>query len=65
VPHHISTAIPSYRLRMAHDSLKSYWGSSIRECRFNWPLLKGIVEECHMYDRDRFYKSIPAHRQGL
>lgn len=64
VPHHISTAIPSYRLRMAHDSLKANWGEYVRECRFDWPLMKEIVEECHLYDRDRIYQSFKAHHQG-
>jgi omega-6 fatty acid desaturase (delta-12 desaturase) len=61
VPHHISTAIPSYRLRTAHKSLKENWGDRVRECRFSWSLMKSIVQECHLYDRDRIYQSFRTH----
>ncbi|MGK7873045.1 MAG: fatty acid desaturase, partial [Xenococcaceae cyanobacterium] len=32
VPHHISTGIPSYNLRKAHQSLKENWGEYLYEC---------------------------------
>ena len=61
VPHHISTAIPSYRLRLAHQSLRENWGEYLQECKFSWPLMKSIVEECHLYDCDRLYRSFRTH----
>ncbi|MGB8698723.1 MAG: fatty acid desaturase [Thermosynechococcaceae cyanobacterium] len=64
IPHHISTAIPSYRLRLAHQSLKANWGGYLQECRFSWALMKTIVQTCHIYDRDRNYKSCKDHLQG-
>ncbi|HEY9827842.1 MAG TPA: fatty acid desaturase [Stenomitos sp.] len=64
IPHHISTAIPSYRLRTAHKSLKGNWGSYVRECTFNWSLMKQIVQECHLYDSDRIYRSFRTHHQN-
>jgi len=50
VPHHISTAIPSYNLRMAHESLRQNWGEYLTESQFSWSLMKEIVTECHLYD---------------
>ncbi|MDV3347407.1 fatty acid desaturase [Leptothoe sp. ISB3NOV94-8A] len=38
IPHHISTAIPHYHLRMAHTSLKRNWGEYMRESEFSWHL---------------------------
>ncbi len=62
VPHHISTAIPSYNLRLAHSSLKQNWGGSLRECRFSWSLLKHIVDQCHLYDDvESSYLSFPDY----
>lgn len=57
VPHHISVAIPSYNLRMAHASLKQNWGSYIPESKFSWPLMKQIVEQCHIYHPEKFYQT--------
>ncbi|MDX2228100.1 MAG: fatty acid desaturase [Leptolyngbyaceae cyanobacterium bins.349] len=50
IPHHISTAIPSYNLRMAHTSLKQNWGEYLTESEFSWALIKEIVTDCHLYD---------------
>ena len=58
VPHHISTAIPSYNLRLAYGSLKENWGSYLHdECRFSWSLVKEITDQCHLYAIDSGYKS--------
>lgn len=57
VPHHISTAIPFYNLRLAHRSLKENWGEYIRECQFSWSLMNQIADQCHLYDPDACYKS--------
>jgi omega-6 fatty acid desaturase (delta-12 desaturase) len=57
VPHHLSTAIPSYRLRMAHKSLRENWGSYLYETEFSWALMREITDRCHLYDADRCYQS--------
>jgi len=57
VPHHLSTAIPSYNLRMAHNSLRQNWGSYLRESRFSWQLMKEITDQCHLYEPQNFYQS--------
>lgn len=57
VPHHISVAIPSYNLRMAHASLKQNWGNYIQETQFSWALMKEIVEKCHLYHPEKAYIS--------
>ena len=55
IPHHLSTAIPSYNLRSAHQSLRENWGSYLYECRFSWSLMKTITDECHLYDAEKGY----------
>ncbi|HEY9876311.1 MAG TPA: fatty acid desaturase, partial [Candidatus Obscuribacterales bacterium] len=57
IPHHISTAIPSYNLRQAHRSLKENWGSYVTERRFSWSLMKKITDQCHLYNSDDCYQS--------
>lgn len=65
VPHHLSTAIPSYNLRMAHRSLQENWGSYLYESRFSWALMKQITDQCHIYHPERCYQSFKEfHRQG-
>lgn len=65
VPHHLSTAIPSYNLRMAHRSLQENWGSYLYESRFSWALMKQITDQCHIYHPERCYQSFQEfHRQG-
>jgi omega-6 fatty acid desaturase (delta-12 desaturase) len=61
VPHHVSTAIPSYNLRMAHRSLKETWGDYVYERQFNWALMKEISEQCHLYHPERAYQSFQEH----
>jgi acyl-lipid omega-6 desaturase (Delta-12 desaturase) len=55
IPHHLSTAIPSYNLRAAHQSLRENWGPYLYECRFSWSLMKTITNECHLYDAEKGY----------
>jgi omega-6 fatty acid desaturase (delta-12 desaturase) len=62
VPHHISTAIPSYNLRAAHQALKAQWGDVIRECRFSWALMRQIADHCHLYEPERNYQSFREYR---
>ncbi|MBF2004601.1 fatty acid desaturase [Chlorogloeopsis fritschii PCC 6912] len=58
VPHHISTAIPSYNLRLAHRSLKENWGNYLYpECRFSWSLITKITDKCHLYTTNVGYQS--------
>lgn len=64
VPHHISTAIPSYNLRMAHRSLKENWGGYVRECRFSLSLMKEIVEVCHLYHPEQYYQSFQNYHSA-
>ncbi len=61
IPHHISTAIPSYNLRLAHRSLQQNWGVYLRECRFSWSLIKRITDQCHLYSSNRGYWSFKDH----
>lgn len=56
VPHHVSVAIPSYNLRMAHASLMENWGNVMQERQFSWSLMKEIVEECHLYHPEEAYQ---------
>ncbi|KAJ7552407.1 hypothetical protein O6H91_06G054400 [Diphasiastrum complanatum] len=57
IPHHISQKIPSYNLRMAHNSLQQNWGKYLNEAKWNWRLMKTIMTECHIYDTEHNYAS--------
>lgn len=59
IPHHISTAIPWYNLRTAHQSLKENWGEYLMEKRFSWSLMQEITEQCHLYDAKDYYRKFP------
>ncbi|HEY9834364.1 MAG TPA: fatty acid desaturase [Stenomitos sp.] len=65
IPHHISTAIPSYNLRLAHSVLKEKWGDKLYECRFSWPLMKKITDECHLHRADNYYQSFKDYQAKL
>ncbi|WP_017305330.1 fatty acid desaturase [Spirulina subsalsa] len=56
VPHHLSVAIPSYNLRLAHESLTTHWGSAIKTRQFSWELMDTISRQCHLYDPDKGYR---------
>jgi omega-6 fatty acid desaturase (delta-12 desaturase) len=62
IPHHLSTAIPSYNLRLAHRSLQENWGEYLHECRFNWELMNKIASQCHLYEADSMYQSFQEHQ---
>ncbi|MDJ0707760.1 MAG: fatty acid desaturase [Leptolyngbyaceae cyanobacterium MO_188.B28] len=64
VPHHISTGIPSYNLRKAHQSLRRNWGSHLQETRFSWALMKQIVERCHLYHPHFAYQSFKSAKSN-
>jgi acyl-lipid omega-6 desaturase (Delta-12 desaturase) len=57
IPHHLSTAIPSYNLRLAHSSLVKIWGTKLRNYRFSWGLMKEITDQCHLYHPKEAYQS--------
>lgn len=62
VPHHVSVGIPSYNLRLAHESLRENWGSYMQETQFSWTLLKDIVDQCHLYHPDLAYQSFRQNK---
>ena len=62
IPHHVSTAIPSYNLRAAHASLKDRWSDSMIECDFNWDLMKQVVGKCHIFHPERAYQPFSEMR---
>lgn len=63
IPHHVSTAIPAYNLRMAHNRLKEVWGDEMRECEFSWSLMKQITDKCHLYHPEYAYQSFQEYEQ--
>ena len=63
IPHHLSTAIPSYNLRAAHQSLQENWGPYLYECRFSWSLMKTITDECHLYDAKKGYLTFKDYKR--
>lgn len=64
VPHHISTAIPSYNLRLAYRSLQQNWGNFLhQESQFSWALLKQITDQCHLYEPEDCYQSFRQYHQ--
>lgn len=62
VPHHLSTAIPSYNLRLAHQALHAHWGEYLIECEFSWSLMQQITEQCHLYDLETGYQPIAKNK---
>ena len=56
IPHHLSSAIPHYNLRKAHQSLRENWGEYLKECDFSWAFFRQIgslnlydpVAECYL-----------------
>lgn len=65
VPHHISVAIPSYNLRLAHKSLKQNWAPYIQERQFSWALMKDIVDQCHLYHPNQAYQAFKDLKHDL
>jgi acyl-lipid omega-6 desaturase (Delta-12 desaturase) len=63
IPHHISTAIPSYNLRKAHRFLKSVWGDRLVERQFNLALMQEVTK-CHLYHPERNYQTFEEYRQS-
>ncbi|KAA3605688.1 MAG: fatty acid desaturase [Planctomycetota bacterium] len=50
IPHHVSSAIPYYHLRRAHQVLKDRWPEYIHETRFSFSYLFDILKRCHLYE---------------
>jgi omega-6 fatty acid desaturase (delta-12 desaturase) len=65
IPHHVSTAIPSYNLRLAHASLEEQWGDRLKQRRFSWGLLKEVITQCHIFDPETAYQPIKVIKQRL
>jgi omega-6 fatty acid desaturase (delta-12 desaturase) len=57
IPHHISTGIPWYNLRKAHQSIKENWGDYIYETKLTVSLMKRIADRCHLYDAEKNYRT--------
>lgn len=55
IPHHVNSKIPWYNLRAANESLRKNWGQYMTEGDFNWRMLKNIITECHIYDKEKNY----------
>lgn len=65
IPHHISTAIPSYKLWQAYRSLQQNWGAYLHpESNFSWSLMREITSRCHIYDADNCYQSCQEYHLG-
>ena len=65
IPHHISTAIPSYNLRQAYRILQQNWGNYLYpESRFSWALMQQITSKCHLYEPENCYQSFAQYHQA-
>jgi len=66
IPHHVTTAIPHYRLRLAYDSIKKNWGPYLHECEFSGELMWNILTNCHIHDDEtRLYKTFSTVLKSL
>jgi omega-6 fatty acid desaturase (delta-12 desaturase) len=63
IPHHVSTAIPFYNLRIAHQNIKQNWGEYVQERQFSWNLMQEITDRCHLHHPDVCYQSFSEHRK--
>ena len=36
----------------------------LTECTFNWRMIKGIVTECHVYDKENNYKPFDFEKES-
>lgn len=63
IPHHLTTAIPWYNLRLAHASLEENWGEYIHKREFSWSLIREISEKCHLYHQENNYQIAPEYRK--
>jgi omega-6 fatty acid desaturase (delta-12 desaturase) len=63
IPHHISTAIPYYNLRKAHQALRENWAEYMHETEFSWDLMKHITTRCHLQE-DGFYRTFDSSKES-
>jgi omega-6 fatty acid desaturase (delta-12 desaturase) len=63
VPHHLSTAIPYYNLRLAHASLRQNWGDYLYERQFSMSLLEEVTDQCHLYHPQTYYQSFTDYHK--
>jgi omega-6 fatty acid desaturase (delta-12 desaturase) len=58
IPHHVSTAVPSYNLRNAYQSLKVKYGDIMPEHDLTLNHIVKVLDNCKLYDmdEDRFVK---------
>ncbi|BAU65029.1 fatty acid desaturase [Stanieria sp. NIES-3757] len=64
IPHHLSSGIPWYNLRQAHQSLKENWGDYLYESEFSWSLIKKVAEQCHLYDKQNNYRTFKTYHHS-
>ena len=65
IPHHLTTAIPWYNLRMAHASLVENWGEYLYpDCTFNWELIQKVTRVCHLHEDENNYQSVEQYRSS-
>eukprot|EP00850_Spirogloea_muscicola_P022695 SM000307S11692 [mRNA] locus=s307:122199:124852:- [translate_table: standard] len=53
IPHHLSTKIPSYNLRLAYDAIEKNWNKYLNKATFGLPLMSTIVNQCNLFDPDK------------
>jgi len=53
--HHVSPTIPYFNLPKAQEALKEAYPGMIREKKFSFKILWGIVTKCHFYDPQTGY----------
>ncbi|MDX2270526.1 MAG: fatty acid desaturase [Cyanobacteriota bacterium] len=63
IPHHLSTAIPSYHLRRADRALQARFADRMTRTHFNWTLIRSVVQTCHLYDTVRPYLSFRQYHR--
>ncbi len=58
IPHHVSTAIPSYHLKPAYNSLKEKYGDIMPEHNLTFSHIIQVLDNCKLYDmeEDRFVR---------
>ncbi len=48
VPHHVSVGIPHYRLREAHQALRSTYPQWVQEHKLTWSYVRDVIKQCHL-----------------
>ena len=50
IPHHVSTAIPSYNLRKAYVAIRKNWEPYVHETHFSWRTMSDLLHRCYLRD---------------